>query len=139
MSADRERVPFIPAWLDDSHLTATQFRVFCHIARRGNCWESLPTMAECCRMRRPTVQTALGELAKMNVITKEKRTGQTSIYRLTPSPKQALTTQTERGTTPQPKRGTRDLAQKRHYKGSPTKVSPNKECPKFHKSREIEL
>jgi hypothetical protein len=132
--SDAEHKPFIPGWLDDAGLTAAQFRVFCHLSRRGNCYESLGAMSRCCHMRRPTIQAALKDLLNLTAIIKEKRTGQTSIYTLAPSPKQALgrntPTQPKTGTRTQPKRGTTHLAQKRHYKGYPSKGSPIKGIPK---------
>lgn len=82
----------IPAWLDDAGLRATPFRVLCRIARRGNCFESLDSMAEGCRLRRVTVQRALQELLELGFITAEPRPGRTTVFKLKkqPTPNKAL-------------------------------------------------
>lgn len=79
--------PFIPSWLDDAGLTPAQFRVYCHIARRGACWESLPSFARCCKMDREGVQKAIRELESKGWISK-RRTGRTMLLK-------TLTTQRE--------------------------------------------
>lgn len=127
MSTDspRQTNPFIPAWLDDAGLTAHQFRIFCRIARRGVCHESLKNMAKGCHMKRQTAQDALAALVEINAVVKEKRFGRTSIYTLAPDPKGVLGptsgTRPERGTNTRPERGTRDLTRKGYYKGIPPK------------------
>lgn len=82
-SSAKEIPPLIiPAWLDDAELRPAVFRVLCRIARRGNCFESLESMATGCRIRRPTVQAALQELIMKDLIIYETRPGKTTIYRL---------------------------------------------------------
>jgi hypothetical protein len=46
--AERETkgLPFIPSKFDDLGLTATQFRVACHISRVGYCWQAVPTIRD---------------------------------------------------------------------------------------------
>lgn len=72
----------IPAWLDDAGLRPAVFRVLCRIARRGECFESLDSIANGCRIRRPTVQAALLELIMKDLVVYEVRPGKTNIYRL---------------------------------------------------------
>lgn len=119
--------PFIPAWLDDAGLTTAEFRVVCRIARRGRCFESLTSMAQGCRMRRPTIQRAIKRLLASCIVVAEKRTGKTTVYCLAPSPKGALglgETQPKTGTRSQPERGTTHPSQKEHYKVSPSEGAP---------------
>lgn len=75
--------PLIPSQLDDAGLTPAEFRVFCRIARRGECAESVPNMAAGCRMHRDSVWQALKELRARGMVTKESRSGATSIHRIT--------------------------------------------------------
>lgn len=137
---EREYKPFIPAWLDNAGLTPSQFRVMCHISRRGLCWDSLDTMESVCKMRRRTIQIALKELLAMKRIHSASRVGQSSIYSLEPITKQALGsngTHPKRGTTGgyetgtggQDERGTTHLLRNRHYKGNPSEGYPNKGKP----------
>ena len=75
---------FIPAKLDELELTPAQFRVFCHVCRRGDCYERLENMARKCRLHRDTVIDCLRFLVAHRMLTKEKRSGFASIYRVTP-------------------------------------------------------
>jgi len=75
---------FIPAKFDDFALTAQQFRIIAHIARRGECWESVDAMAKACRVHPDTILSGLKLLVRQNVIAKQTRPGQTCIYRVRP-------------------------------------------------------
>jgi hypothetical protein len=99
--------PFIPSWLDDAELTATEFRVLCHVARRGKCTASLGSMSAICRLRRPTIQRALTSLLGRGAITKDQRVGRTCLYALAPSLKEALGPSPKEALTPQTEGGTR--------------------------------
>ena len=129
--AEHQRTPFIPAWLDEAGLTPAQFRVLCHVARRGECFDALPTFARCCRMERETVQRALKHLAALGKVTKEERKWDTNIYRLADSGKDGLLPQRQRRANPHPKRRATIVAAKTGYKGSPYEGSPSKGQPRF--------
>jgi DNA-binding MarR family transcriptional regulator len=53
---------FIPAWLDDYGLNPAQFRIVCHVARRGACGDSIQTISQICRMDPQTVKRAIRDL-----------------------------------------------------------------------------
>lgn len=79
-----ERKPFIPSWLDDFGFTAAQFRILCRVARRGDCFESIPKMAAGCRLSVKTVKAVIRTLTSCGVFEKQPRQGQTSIFKLAP-------------------------------------------------------
>jgi len=79
-----EQRPFIPRQMDEAGLTPAQFRVVCRVARRGDCIESIPNIAAGCRLAIGTVKKVLPFLVANNVLAKEKRTGQTSIFKVNP-------------------------------------------------------
>lgn len=70
---------FIHSALDDYGLTMAQFRLFCHIARRGDCYESVPKMAKHCRMREETAYAALKFLEDHSLVFVQRRQGQSSV------------------------------------------------------------
>jgi hypothetical protein len=76
---------FIPACLDDARLSAAQFRVFCHVKRRGYCYESVPAMAEVCCLDKKTVTSALKALTEIGFLLKTPRHGDTSVYKVNPA------------------------------------------------------
>ena len=75
---------YINGRLDDYGLTLIQFRIYCHIARRGECFENADTMAELCRVNRCSIWPALQFLTERNLIKRESRPGRTTILRVTP-------------------------------------------------------
>lgn len=80
--------PFIPAWIDDAGLSAAEFRIYCHLARRadnanGLAWPSYEAMEESCGLSRRTVARALASLVKRKLIEKAgKPFGGSARYRL---------------------------------------------------------
>ena len=84
MSDDKEIRPFIPADFCDRFLSPAQFRVLCQIARRGFCWESIPTMARACVMSAKTVRAALHSLRGLGFVYAEEKPGRSTTYRITP-------------------------------------------------------
>jgi hypothetical protein len=129
-------MPFIPGRLDDAALTLAQFRVLCHIARRGRCYESGPNMARACRVNRVTLWTALRFLIRWKMITKTGRPGMTSVFNITPittwmepGRKQGLAEKRAYPLKPsrrQPKAGPTHPYQKRDHEGNPSEVTPSK-------------
>jgi hypothetical protein len=77
-------VAFIHGDLDDRGLTAPQFRVYGHIARRGTCYASAKTIAEHCRLSRNTVWNCLNELCAQGMLKREQRQGQATVFKLAP-------------------------------------------------------
>jgi DNA-binding MarR family transcriptional regulator len=86
-SSDYELKVFVPSKLDDYGLKPTCFRVYCHIARRDGdegAWSSVANIARVCRIHPQTARKALRFLTARAFLTRKRRPGQTTIYRLTP-------------------------------------------------------
>lgn len=79
-----ELKPFIPRTLDDFGFTPAQYRIVCRVARRGDCFESIQSMAACCKLSVKTVKSVIRTLTNCGVFEKKPRQGQTSIFRLAP-------------------------------------------------------
>lgn len=75
---------FIPASLDDAGLKPTEFRVYCAILRRGECFESVPKIAQRCHMHRDTVWAALKSLEARGAVVKTSRPGHTTLLTALP-------------------------------------------------------
>jgi len=75
---------FISAQLDEARLSAAQFRVYGHVARRSasglGCFESVPNMAAVCRLDADTVRRALHALTVGRLLHAVPRPGQTTLY-----------------------------------------------------------
>lgn len=136
-----EKKPFIPSTLDDFGFTPAQFRIVSRVARRGDCFESIPNMAVGCRLAVKTVKAVIRALANSGVFEKQSRQGQTSIFKLAPfaqwqqpSPKE--TPGVKRPDT-QPKRHPGHPTQKTPHKGNPIEGNPIKgEKPPLARKRE---
>lgn len=76
--------PFIPAELDEAGLPANQFRVLCHLWRRGETYSNAATIAKVCRLKRDTVFECLAELERGGYINRTPRPGQTTIIQPAP-------------------------------------------------------
>ncbi len=131
---NQERSPwnvFIPGALDDFGFTPTEFRIFCHVARRGKrCYSSIPTMAKICQLNKATVRLTLKKLVKRGQLAMEYRSGKPSAYTIVkqsqgwPSPLQF------QGMAPLQFKGRGTPTVSGHTKvpplqGSPSKGSPN--------------
>lgn len=84
--------PYIPRWLDDFYLTASEFRVFLHVLRResgykgrGRCDESVKNMAKVCRLHKNTITRSLKELVKLGLLKRKDRYKQPNLYTVVPS------------------------------------------------------
>lgn len=139
--------PFIPAKLDDAGLTTAQFRIFCHITRVGDCWQSVQTIAETCKIHPDTVWPAIAELIRRRMLSRIQRPGKTSM--LKPLPVSSWTPTGKRGAPeneghpsvssgPTGKRGVTTHWKRRGRKVIPLKVIPIREglAPK---SRAVDL
>jgi hypothetical protein len=133
-------LPFIPSKMDDAGLTPAQFRIVSRVSRRGECYESIKNMAKGCRLAVTTVKTALRFLVSRNVFSKEKRAGETSIYRVKaanewrtePDPNDCpaqTATQVAEPSAPRPKCHPDHLDQKTSRNGHPNKCIPVESGP----------
>jgi len=77
---------FVHSAVDDLGLSASEFRVYGHIARRDGpegAWSRIADMARVCRLHPQTVRNSLQMLVSRGLLTCEVRPGRTSRYRLT--------------------------------------------------------
>lgn len=88
------RCPFIPAWLDDAQLPASDFRILAHLWRRadraGTCFPAAPSIAKCCRLNVDTVWKSLARLQGKGYLSRGKHFRNSNLYRLT-VPSQRIT------------------------------------------------
>ena len=115
---------FIHAAVDDAMLSTAQFRVLCHVSRRGECYACVRRMAKTCRLHADTVRKALKELVKLGWLSPPKyRTGQTTVYTVNHSKIREY---------PYAKSGTGAMDNERGggYEIEGDKVYPNKISPK---------
>lgn len=68
--------------LDLYGLDPYEFRIYGHIARRGDCYANLKTIAAICKMSVRQAQYALKDLTDKKLITKIVRKGTTDLYRI---------------------------------------------------------
>jgi hypothetical protein len=124
---------FIHSDLDDTDLTPQEFRVLCHIIRRGKCWESVPAIAQHCRINRKTAWRVMSELVRRRMVKADRRPGQSTVYEVRPvpdwHPSQKEAHVSKRDDT-RPKRGADHPSQKRPHKVTPSEVYPSKDIPK---------
>lgn len=77
---------FVHSTLDDAGLSANEFRVYAHIARRagnGTAFPAVASIAEVCRIHKDTVWAVLRSLEERGMVVRIARTGAANIYRLT--------------------------------------------------------
>ncbi len=79
---------FVHSMLDDFGLSTSEFRVFCHLARRANkSGKAQPgheSMAKICKLEIKTVRKAIATLEHRRMIRVESRPGETNLYVLLP-------------------------------------------------------
>lgn len=145
-----DNLPFIPSKLDDAGLTPAQFRIVCRVSRRGSCHESIPNIAKGCRLAITTVKTVLPFLVSRRVLSKEKRPGQTSIYKINPPGEWEIeprpnkhpaqkTPRVGKQPPPQTKGNPSNLDQTATHKGNPYKAIPLRGVPQSLESRDAGL
>ena len=80
-------VLFVHSSLDDAGLTANEFRVYCHLARRagaaGDSFPSAQTIADVCRIHKDTVWDVLRSLERRGMVGRKPRAGMSTVYVLT--------------------------------------------------------
>ena len=77
---------FVHSMLDDAGLSANEFRVYAHIARRAGCGMAFPavaSIADVCRIHKDTVWAVLRSLEERGMVVRIARTGASNVYRLT--------------------------------------------------------
>jgi DNA-binding transcriptional ArsR family regulator len=130
---------FIHSQLDDYGLSCSQFRVYCHLARRSNAgsretgvaWPAVADMARVCRLHASTVRAALRTLLRLGLICSQLRPGRTTYYRLNRlanlivDPLGAETPESESQGTPS-KRNEGYPLQSKEAEGSPFEGDPRK-------------
>lgn len=71
--------PFLPAWLDELGLSASEFRVLMTLWSRANrdmvCWPSVALISSTCRLHADTVWAALRSLEGRELILRRKHSG----------------------------------------------------------------
>ncbi len=76
---------FIHSAFDELGLTTSEFRVYCHLARRaknGCCRPGHDSIAKICRLEVKTVRRVIEALAKRRLLKVEHRQGDTNVYHL---------------------------------------------------------
>jgi hypothetical protein len=125
MTEEQSHNPFIPSELDESGLPANQFRVLCHLWRRGETYSNAATIAKTCRLKRNTVFEVLADLESAGFIRRNRRPGQTTLIQPVPFG------DTGRKANPSPsgiqgasRSGIRHPSPSGIHKGTPTKETP---------------
>ncbi len=125
MNEEQSHNPFVPSELDDAGLKPAQFRVLCHLWRRGETFSNTATIAKVCRLKRNTVFEVLSDLEKAGLIRRTSRPGQTTLIQPVPFG------DTGRKANPSPsgiqgvtRLGIRDPSRLGIHKGNPTKATP---------------
>ena len=75
---------FIHSSLDEAGLSPSEFRVFCHVARRGECTAAIKKIAEFCRLHEDTVRLILKRLTRSRMLIRTLRSGKTTSYKTAP-------------------------------------------------------
>lgn len=132
---------FIHSSLDDYGLTAEQFRIYCHAARRagtrGNCTASVADFIEHCGLCDKTIKKHLGFLVAQQLLAVRRKPGLTNTYGLRPpdhwkpnpgKPVPRVTPPNHYPGTP-PNGYSGDPGKPVPPKGTPYKVTPSKERP----------
>jgi hypothetical protein len=76
--------PFVPAWLDDSDLTTSEFRVLAHLWRRADrsctCYPAAASICKICHISDNTLWSVLRSLEKKGYLTRSKRDRNSNLY-----------------------------------------------------------
>lgn len=122
----RDDLPFmVHSELDDLGLSPFEFRVYAHIVRRtggadGVYWESMTAGARHCRMALSTYRRAVAALVEQGLLTREPRSGSTSVITVTPKREWRVTPTTSDTPTKSDTPTTSDTPTKSD-RGTPTK------------------
>lgn len=117
--------PFIPSQLDESSLTPVQFRVLCHLWRRGETYSNAATIAKTCHIKRNTVFKTIKELEEAGLIARESRKGLTTLIQPVPFKNTGVNDNlSPLGIQEVSRLGIRHPSPLGIHKGSPTKAIP---------------
>lgn len=120
-------VIYIDATVDEADMSPSEFRVFAHIARRGECYEAPENMAVWLRLHPDTIWAALKVLTLRRMILRTKRPGQTTLFKINHNSNQWLPTG-KKG-APEKKGHRKPSARRRKRRGD---RSPEKKGHKVH-------
>src|ERR1035437_7329479 len=126
---------FIHSKLDKAGLNTSEFRVLCHVARRGECFETVKSISKHCRITEPTVRQSLQSLTNQRFLIREQRTGRTTLYEVAPMEhwkpaKPLLKERTGSDGGPAPSKTTQPHPYAlRGVKVNPSEVHPHKSIP----------
>jgi hypothetical protein len=132
---DQKHLVFVHSAIDEAGLSVSEFRVYCHLARRGTCFSTVGSIADTCKLCINTVWSALKALEDRKMIRRQHRTGLTTVITLThpsawtPTPKNGVpqsTTHPKIEGETHPKIGGDHPPQNRGHKGNPYEVYPIK-------------
>jgi len=114
------RTAFIPSWLDDLQLDVYQFRLYCHVLRRGELYASVESICQTCGFDRKKLFQTIVSLEAKSLLSVTREKGKTNrIKALQPVPK------TEHLPVPKTEQ---EVCRKRNTKDTPLKESPIKEA-----------
>jgi len=121
------RTAFIPSWLDDLELNLYEFRLYCHILRRGELFGSNANICKICKIERKKVFETIVSLESKNLIKVTRQKGMTNrIIALQPSPKTEHLPSPDLDYPPSPNLE-QEVVRKRNTKDTPIKETPIKE------------
>lgn len=127
MREKKDLQPIIPSWLDDLKLDRSEFRILCHLWRRGETFSTAKTIGEVCRINRDTVFRVLDRLETRGLITREHRKGRTTLIRPVPQTNTGSgSTRPLNQCTTRPPNPDTYPSPKPIRKGSPSKGNPSK-------------
>ena len=73
---------FCDSAVDDAGLKPSEFRVLCHVGRRGDCYAAVQTIASHCQLNADTVRKCLKKLVKMGWLMAKPQVGNTTLYKV---------------------------------------------------------
>jgi len=121
------RTAFIPSWLDDLELNLYEFRLYCHILRRGELYGSNANICKICKIERKKLFETIVSLESKNLIKVTRTKGMTNrITALQPSPKTEHLPSPDLDYPPSPNLE-QEVVRKRNTKDTPIKETPIKE------------
>ena len=144
-------MPFIPAWLDDENLTPHEFRIACHIGRRGDCFESARSIASHCKISRNCTLKSIKFLVGKGIVSEAETSRGGTVLKLSyPSPSGSLESQSgsnesQEGGSLRSQGGSLEsqggsLRSQSGSNGAPEGTTPNKVIPlREKKAREVVL
>lgn len=136
--SEEPKKPFIPSELDDAGLPANQFRILCHLWRRGETFSSAGTIAKICRLKRDKVFEILSDLEKAGFILRTPRPGQTTLIQPAPFWGTGIKTNPPRfGGREVPGFGGQDPPRFGGHKGNPIKETPLRKSQGGRKSETV--